>query len=114
MSGLLEASICPDPGHSYTLMIRMGKISGIRLLESSPRNGEHDDSENKDLGQPIELVDIAIGYSNEFQPWPGSNRYHYVMWIEWEDKVAYRKGLGEVSKEAWEAQDKELIHLMLG
>jgi len=87
-------------------------IGFLRLLESSPLNGEND-SGNKYLGQPIELVDIAIGYRKNYGS-SGSGSFHHVMWIEWEDKVAYRKGLGAVSMEFWEAQDKKLIHLMLG
>jgi hypothetical protein len=91
---------------------RNGKDIGfLKLLESSPLNGENDDSENKYLGQPVELVDIAIGYSNHSGTRDG---FHHVMWIEWEDKVAYRRGLGRVFKKEWEAQDRELIHLMLG
>lgn len=26
--------------------------------------------------------------------------YHNVLWIEWKDGVAYRRGLGRVGKEA--------------
>ncbi|PMD22293.1 HET-domain-containing protein [Hyaloscypha hepaticicola] len=90
------------------------EIGFLKLLESSPlKNGQNDDSEKKYLGQPIELVDIAIGYHHA-SPYPAGDRFHYVMWIEWEDKVAYRKGLGEVSMEVWEEQDPELIYLMLG
>jgi hypothetical protein len=86
-------------------------IGFLKLLEIPPLNGEDDDSKNKYLGQLIELVDIAIGYGNND---PGVSKFHHVMWIEWEDKVAYRKGLGKVSMEAWEEQDRESIHLMLG
>jgi hypothetical protein len=87
------------------------EIGFLKLLEIPPLNGENDDSKNKYLGQPIELVDIAIGYGNND---PGVSKFHHVMWIEWEDKVAYRKGLGKVPMEAWEEQDRESIHLMLG
>lgn len=40
--------------------------------------------------------------------------YYNVLWIEWEEGVAYRKGLGRVSKEAWERQATEWIDLTLG
>jgi hypothetical protein len=92
-----------------------GKDIGLlKLLESPPLNGENDDSEAKYFGQPIELVDIAIGYRKSSHEPPGFYKFHHVMWIEWEDKVAYRKGLGEVREKNWEALDQELIHLMLG
>jgi hypothetical protein len=90
------------------------KIGVLTLLESSPLNGENDDSKNKYFGQPIELVDIAIGNSGYITDSGARDGFHHVMWIQWEDKIAYRKGLGEVYMEDWEAQDRELIHLMLG
>lgn len=43
------------------------------------------------------------------------NREDYnVMWIEWQDRIAYRKGVGKVSESSCEAQDRECIDLMLG
>jgi hypothetical protein len=33
--------------------------------------------------------------------------FYNVLWIEWEDGIAYRKALGRVMKEAWERQDVE-------
>jgi Heterokaryon incompatibility protein (HET) len=39
---------------------------------------------------------------------------YHVMWIEWKNNIAYRKGVGQVYKEDWEAQELEWIHLMLG
>jgi Heterokaryon incompatibility protein (HET) len=44
----------------------------------------------------------------------GRYEYYHVLWIERKDKVAYRKGLGRVDKQAWEAQRPEWIDLMLG
>ncbi|KAK0741827.1 heterokaryon incompatibility protein-domain-containing protein [Apiosordaria backusii] len=43
-----------------------------------------------------------------------SYEYYYVMWVEWKDGIAYRRGLGTVAKSIWEAQDRQDIHLMLG
>ena len=40
--------------------------------------------------------------------------FYNVLWIEWKDGVAYRKGLGRVRKEAWESQATEWIDLTLG
>jgi hypothetical protein len=37
-----------------------------------------------------------------------------VLWIEWTDGVAYRKAVGQVTKAAWEAADRELIDVVLG
>ena len=40
--------------------------------------------------------------------------FYNVLWIEWKEGVAYRKGLGRVVKEAWERQATEWIDLTLG
>jgi hypothetical protein len=40
--------------------------------------------------------------------------YYNVLWIEWEDGIAYRKALGRVMKEAWERQGLEEADILLG
>ncbi|PVH95793.1 HET-domain-containing protein [Periconia macrospinosa] len=40
--------------------------------------------------------------------------YYNVLWIERQGEVAYRKGLGTISKKDWEEQDLEYIDLTLG
>jgi hypothetical protein len=40
--------------------------------------------------------------------------FYNVLWIEWEDDVACRKGLGRVEKEVWESLDLETIDVTLG
>jgi hypothetical protein len=37
-----------------------------------------------------------------------------VLWVEWEEGVAYRKGIGRVMKSAWEGLELEWIDLVLG
>ncbi|KAH4404220.1 hypothetical protein HBH92_195960 [Parastagonospora nodorum] len=44
----------------------------------------------------------------------GIYEYYNVLWIEWENGIAYRKALGRICKEAWEAQDPEKIDVLLG
>ncbi|EJP60925.1 heterokaryon incompatibility protein [Beauveria bassiana ARSEF 2860] len=44
----------------------------------------------------------------------GWYHFHWVMWIEWEEEVAYRKGIGRICSTVWETQSKEHINLMLG
>lgn len=83
------------------------------------------------LGAALELVEIArasaLEEPNPYTPkvldeWDHSERprageryeYYYVMWIEWERGIAYRKGLGRVEKSAWESQKLESLRMMLG
>ena len=40
--------------------------------------------------------------------------FYNVLWVEWEDGVAYRKGLGRVMKSVWEAEATKRIDVTLG
>ncbi|KAF2663231.1 HET-domain-containing protein [Microthyrium microscopicum] len=40
--------------------------------------------------------------------------FYNVMWIEWIDGVAYRKGVGRVWEEAWKLQNRTMIDVVLG
>jgi hypothetical protein len=40
--------------------------------------------------------------------------FYYVLWIEWIDGIAYRKGLGRILKEAWDREATEEIDFILG
>ncbi len=40
--------------------------------------------------------------------------FYYVMWIEWERGIAYRKAVGTVYKPVWENQIREDIDVILG
>ena len=51
----------------------------------------------------------GVGISNDYL-----FEFYNVLWIEWKEGVAYRKGLGRVIKEAWERQATEWIDLALG
>ena len=44
----------------------------------------------------------------------GIYKYIWVFWIEWENSVAERKGIGSIFRTAWNAQPKEPVDLMLG
>jgi hypothetical protein len=69
---------------------------------------------------------IAHGYPNGPNPFciresnckerPQTHTYEFynVLWIEWEDGIAYRKGVGRVEKSRWEAQPLEWIDVTLG
>jgi hypothetical protein len=37
-----------------------------------------------------------------------------VLWIEWEDGIAYRKAIGQVLKQEWDAADTEEVDIRLG
>jgi hypothetical protein len=41
-------------------------------------------------------------------------RFYNVLWIEWEDGIAYRKALGRVFQDFWDSEDTEEIDIRLG
>jgi len=77
-----------------------------------------------------ELISISMGYAcggrgadlclteqnTELVPRSNKERYDFynVLWIEWEDGIAFRKGIGRVEKSIWEAQPLEWIDVTLG
>ncbi|KAM7188008.1 Heterokaryon incompatibility protein (HET) domain containing protein [Naviculisporaceae sp. PSN 640] len=40
--------------------------------------------------------------------------FYNILWVQWVDGVAYRKGLGKVRKHAWDSLEKQEIDLVLG
>ncbi|KAH8667679.1 heterokaryon incompatibility protein-domain-containing protein [Ilyonectria robusta] len=105
-------------------------IGAIRLQERLP--GPDEDNVKSLVGQKMELVEVALGrVPRDARTWlehqvldewdheerPGQNEiyeYYHVFWIEWEDGIAYRKAMGRVEKNLWEAQARENIDLILG
>ncbi|KAF7872316.1 hypothetical protein EAF04_003240 [Stromatinia cepivora] len=85
--------------------------------------------ENKAPGAVIELVAISEGWfginnksgeeEKEIKEWTPRSMtrkdcYH-VLWVEWENGTAYRRGVGCVLKEVWERKKEEaLVDLILG
>lgn len=67
-------------------------------------------------GQPVELVAIYHSLVREtFNQGPDviSERYR-VLWVEWQDGIAYRLGVGWVERETWEGVNRTEIDLVLG
>lgn len=111
----------------HALVDQQQQWSGILQLHSSDQLlPDNDFSSN-----PCELVVISEGYMIEgssgiyviveweFEERPKGaigTKYEFfnVLWVEWEDGIAYRKGYGRVMKSAWEAQGPEMIDLTLG
>ncbi len=44
----------------------------------------------------------------------GKYKFYFVMWIEWENGIAYRKAIGTVFKNVWESQELEDVDITLG
>ncbi|KAJ3548933.1 hypothetical protein NM208_g754 [Fusarium decemcellulare] len=64
----------------------------------------------------IELVALSRGL-HFLHPQPAEMEtwsFYNVLWVEWEDGITYRKGVGRVRRSAWEGLEKEEISLILG
>lgn len=66
-------------------------------------------------GLPVELVIVykSRKYSVYDEDLEGKN-WCTVLWIEWEDGVAYRLASGHVKAEDWEKLDTESVDIVLG
>jgi hypothetical protein len=45
---------------------------------------------------------------------PHRFEFYHVLWVEWIEGIAYRRGLDRILKEAWEREATEEIDLILG
>lgn len=62
----------------------------------------------------IELVAICLRSMVQGRKQRASPDRYGILWVEWENGVAYRKASGWVDKEKWEEHELEDIHLVLG
>jgi hypothetical protein len=99
------------------VVISAGEFNGqVRVLKKAAHN------EASDLHR-IQLPD-GFGWGEVYFDFPLGNDVdehvlariglYHVLWIEWEDGIAYRKGLGRVLKKAWDQMETEEIDLVLG
>jgi hypothetical protein len=103
-------------------------IGALDLHEEPPKGDEADWTKHRLIGAAFEMVDVGAGRCPaehscpQMNEWllkerPRTGEYYewiYTLWIEWEDGIAYRKGLGRIVKAAWETLNKEEIDLILG
>ena len=108
----------------YSLNNDEGLWAGVIYVHQAPDCAE-------DENQECELVLISGGWAleddeekqnGELPEWEYEERprsgdryeFYHVLWIEWHDNIAYRKGLGRVVKEVWDDLPKDEIELYLG
>lgn len=109
----------------HSLHTSEGTWAGVIYIHHSPESA----SEQK---QQCELVLISGGWAVEDENYDHQSRwlpewnyekrprsgdkydFYHVLWIEWLDDVAYRKGLGRVVQKIWDELSKDEIELFLG
>lgn len=69
-----------------------------------------------EAGYPCDLVAISRGndFVHPMEPEKEIYTLYNVLWVEWEDGIAYRRGVGRVKREIWESMELEDIDLVLG
>lgn len=67
-------------------------------------------------GYPCELVAISKGndFVHPMEPDKEVYTFYNVLWVKWEDGIAYRRGVGRVKRETWESMELENVDLVLG
>lgn len=82
---------------------------------SAAGGGSSDDGETSNddelSGELIELVAIAGSRDNRKER---EYKSYHILWVQWVDKVAYRRGHGMVKWSAWKAACPETVDLVLG
>lgn len=91
-----------------------GVFCGFLRLNATPNyilNESHDPLE----GTVCELIAISKGSPSTIENMDSlGDEVYNVLWIEWENGIAYRKALGQVTKGIWERKAKKRINVTLG
>ena len=111
----------------YSLYTEAGEWGGILYVHSPP---ETNDTAEKKIS--CELVAISAGFAAEnaendeqadwIPEWNYAKRprlgdhytFYHVLWIEWRDGIAYRRGLGRVVGGVWGRLPKDEVEILLG
>jgi hypothetical protein len=113
--------------HCSCRMLRTndGTFCGFLQLNEAPTYSDRA-SDNPLEGTICELIAISEGLApvstlsspilwTSGDPWTAeSYEFYNVLWIEWEDGIAYRKALGKVKKDVWDVQAEDWIDVTLG
>lgn len=99
----------------YCLQDEQGSWAGVLMA--------HDNTPVQ--AQSCEFIAISRGYTRDgfgFAEWGLDERpkegkwyeFYNVLWIRWEDGIAYREGTGRIVKCVWEGEPRESIDVILG
>ncbi|KAF2134464.1 HET-domain-containing protein [Dothidotthia symphoricarpi CBS 119687] len=119
--------IYDDDAPSIQITNIRGHHVGCLILNNNSDLRAFDKAEELNSHKQVELVATCKGYTGRIfdyelakasgkVPWETQRKdCYYVLWIEWVDSVAYRRGCGVVVAEVWEqVREKELVDLILG
>ncbi|KAK7977035.1 hypothetical protein PG988_004525 [Apiospora saccharicola] len=111
----------PAPHWGRARRIDKGPYCGLLQVPTEEQVSEFPTAASSDGGRTIELVALSLRRLYD-QPdddellveSPPFREWYPVLWVEWVDGVAYRRGVGEVEREDWDSHDLEDVDLILG
>jgi hypothetical protein len=92
----------------------MACLSGSRSRDAGYiRLNETSSNATSLMNQSCELIELSRGTINNlkcphFEPYQVNEHMVHVMWIEWEDDIAYRKAIGHVAPRVWDHDSTEI------
>ncbi|KAK8133524.1 hypothetical protein PG984_005536 [Apiospora sp. TS-2023a] len=114
-----DDKVAQFPAKQYFLSDE-GPYCGLLQVPTEEQVSEFPTAASSDEGRTIELVALSLRRLYN-QPKRGKlvenppfRAWYSVLWVEWVDGVAYRRGVGEVEREDWDIHDLEDIDLVLG
>ena len=101
-------------------LLKEGQVIGLMAISEGSLETEQCCKRHRNLGlMPEDLVDpLANGARSTFHVFPNPVKTVYefydVLWVEYEDGVAYRKAIGRVRKEVWDREILGWVDITLG
>jgi hypothetical protein len=93
------------------ISISRGEVSRLHLPEWCEDLYRRGAEPHQDANAKSVAADPALGL---FWKVPEVHKFYHVLWIQWEDGIAYSKALERVSQEYWGWAEKEEIDVRLG
>ncbi|OCK75000.1 hypothetical protein K432DRAFT_467637 [Lepidopterella palustris CBS 459.81] len=128
-----RATQLPNSGILYPLLKRIAFPNWTQLVISHLQGAKIRSkiSKSPEIGHRFELIAISMGcvyfkdsdqnlgrlpewYLNDFPEDLTYYEFFNVLWIVWDGVVATRRGIGRVSKSAWQRLPKECLDITLG
>lgn len=108
------------PSEPATSEFQNALDGNIELGSSIPISDDPDCTDNNALPRrKVELVAVCHRRVSDISGMERTtketrNGFYGVLWVEWKDRVAYRKGCGYVEKGVWDQSGAEQVDLILG
>jgi hypothetical protein len=98
------------------------KIGTLDLVNEESRDRFPMHAEASEAGLSVDVVAVCKLKTYSKREIPGNISFgnsqtedtYLVLWVEWEDGIAYRVASGEVIAEEWEKLDLKTVSLVLG